>query len=514
MFAPFSKRFVQRSLVITSVLVVTACSVGADREDVGVGSSALSWTDWTTDGAPPAECPDGSLVTGARCQGRYCDDVALRCNSNGFHHGASSWTDEFSEEDNHERICPGDGLVTGLGCSGRYCDDLKLRCTEPVGLKRGTNCYWSAPLSEEDSGTYEFPKGMYMAGARCDGRYCDNISFYLCDVPGATPTPPPADPAALAATYAPRLRFDQEFGSGSGKDSKCFPSDAAAYFAARKTGADPIDLCNKSYQTIDAGAVPTYYTVEQKCGSNIAIIRYWFFYSWQSACATVPIFNIKIGHHDADWESVAVKVVDGKLDQVAFFQHGGWYTKKWGSFEVVDGTHPVSYVGKNAHGDFHDSGGRGGCLYFDDFRNPGDPDMHMDTWRNLVLLHRDATAPDWMTCTGDGCFDDVGHPIEQQGDLCAFNGCNKDGCSRSDVGGKIPFTATPEDTGARRAASAAATPPRPQDSCAGREDGIYCSELVPYSALECKNGQIAVGHQCPTGKTCAGPNGPGELTCK
>jgi hypothetical protein len=63
----------------------------------------------------------------------------------------------------------------------------------------------------------------------------------------------------------------------------------------------------------------------------------------------------------------------------------------------------------------------------------------MDTWRNLVLLRRDADAPDWMRCTGDGCFDGIDHPIEQTGNVCSIGGCHKDGCDRSDVGGNIPF---------------------------------------------------------------------------
>lgn len=442
MFTPFSKLLGRRVLLIGAVgVMLTACS--AASEDVELASSSLTpvtsaWSAWTTDGAPAAECPGGSLANGARCRGRYCDDVALSCGSGGFQHGNTWWTDSFTDGDNNERVCAGNGLVTGLSCSGRYCDNVSLRCTEPVGVTRGGNCYWSAWLSEEDGGTFEFPKGKYMAGARCDGRYCDNMSFYLCDLNGgAEPPPPPLDTQALAAKYAPRLRFDQQFGTAENRDSKCFPGDPATYFQSRRQGADSISLCNQDYSTIENAAVPTHYSIES-CGTNVVVIRYWFFYAWQSSCVTIPLVG-KFGHHAADWESVAVKIVDGQLSRVAFYQHGGWYTRERGNFELADGTHPVSYVGKNAHGDFHDSGGKGGCMYWDDFRNPGDADMHMDTWRNLAPLHRDASAPEWMNCSGDGCFDGIGHPLEQNGNLCGFGGCNKDGCGRSDVGGNIPF---------------------------------------------------------------------------
>lgn len=52
------------------------------------------------------------------------------------------------------------------------------------------------------------------------------------------------------------------------------------------------------------------------------------------------------------------------------------------------------------------------------------------------------------------------------------------------------------------------------DSCDGRPDGTYCSSLAPFSAYQCEDGSIAGGVQCPDEKTCAGPNGPGELVCR
>lgn len=42
-----------------------------------------------------------------------------------------------------------------------------------------------------------------------------------------------------------------------------------------------------------------------------------------------------------------------------------------------------------------------------------------------------------------------------------------------------------------------------KDSCAGKGDGWYCSELVTYSAYQCKGQQIALGYQCASGKSCA-----------
>lgn len=52
------------------------------------------------------------------------------------------------------------------------------------------------------------------------------------------------------------------------------------------------------------------------------------------------------------------------------------------------------------------------------------------------------------------------------------------------------------------------------DSCEGRQDGVYCSTLAPYSAYECQGGTIAGGQQCADNKRCVGPNGPGKLQCQ
>jgi hypothetical protein len=49
------------------------------------------------------------------------------------------------------------------------------------------------------------------------------------------------------------------------------------------------------------------------------------------------------------------------------------------------------------------------------------------------------------------------------------------------------------------------------DSCAGRPDGLYCSVVAPYAAYKCVGGSIAGGQQCPSGKLCKGPNGSGSM---
>ncbi len=390
------------------------------------------WLNWTTDGAAAIQTGNAFLTHGLRCDGRYCDNVNLLATESGYSQTNSWWTDYFSEEGTNYRICDNNAFVTGIQCSGSYCDSISLKCSQLNNNNVRTGCYWSAAVSEESGGKFVAPESMYIAGASCNGRYCDTMSLYLCQADNGGPT---FDTDALAHQFAPRLRFDQETTTGSGDSSKCFPSDAGTYYTQRAQGATPQSLCNKDYSTISNNQVPIYYVANQ-VGTNAILIKYWFFYAYQSTCF------LSFGSHAADWEAVAVLVVNGQLKRTAYFQHNGWYAKEIGNFEVVNGTHPVGYVGKNAHGTFHDSGGSGGCLYFEDFRNPGGNDYHLDSWNNLTPLQRGSGAPDWMNCEGSGCFDGIGHPLER-GDIRSLAGCGADGCDKSSVGGNIPFINDP-----------------------------------------------------------------------
>jgi hypothetical protein len=400
----------------------SALAISVARPD----GSPPSWTAWTTDGAAPVETGGTSLARGLRCSGRYCDDVSLLGGDAGYGLTASWWTDWFSEEGQNWRVCDSNGFVTGMQCSGSYCDNVSLRCSQldNGGVRAG--CYWTAGISEEGGGRFVAPAGMYVAGASCNGRYCDDMHLLMCRVDEAWPND---DLDGLARRFAPRLRFDQESTTGSGQHSKCFPGDPAEYVARRAQGESAQALCNKDYGSIAEGRVPAFYVASSLGGGAVAI-RYWYFFAWQSTCF------VNEGDHAADWESMFVLVVDGQLRRVAFHQHSGWYSREPGGYEVVEGTHPVGYIGKNSHGTYHDDGGSGGCLYFEDYRNPGGNDYHMDTWRNVQPLGRWSGAPSWMTCSG--CFDGIPHPLDQTGDLSYLGGCGSDGCGKSSIGG-LPF---------------------------------------------------------------------------
>jgi hypothetical protein len=211
----------------------------------------------------------------------------------------------------------------------------------------------------------------------------------------------------------------------------------AAHAAVRRNNGDGAYQTESAWgsgpRIIEKGNWATYFTVEQSCTE---ILTYWFFYGWQDYCSP------SLGAHHADWEHVVVKIIDGQLDRVMYFQHAGQYTRIPGNYEVYDYTHPVVYVGKNSHGSYHDDGGSGTCCYFEDFRNPGDANQHMKAWLNLAELSLSEDSPEWMRYSGTDYWDGLTGPLHRGEDLCYLQGCkgawtpvcHTNGCMKSDIG--------------------------------------------------------------------------------
>lgn len=104
------------------------------------------------------------------------------------------------------------------------------------------------------------------------------------------------------------------------------------------------------------------------------------------------------------------------------------------------------------------------------------------------------------------CEDDKGAPISEAELACCEPGTS-DACCRSCEEPAPP----PSDDGG--SGGGAPTEPELFDSCAGRADGVYCSQLAEFSAIVCSGESIQYGLQCP-GTKCLGPNGPGALQCE
>lgn len=399
-------------------------------------ASANNWTPETSEENghnSPAICPN-TLASGLKCTGRYCDNVSLKCSeANSYQSG--DWSPSFSEE-NDGYSCPQGQYVQGLRCEGRYCDSVSVQCAK-ADIKE-TSCDWRPGISEENGGTYDFGKGNYLKGLRCRGKYCDSLESLVCKTEEKVCESEECK-VAQAKKFAPVLRFDQK----ADLPNKCFPSDPGPYWDARKNG-DKSVICNESTDSLQGGQIPIYYEY-QDCSGDSTVIMYWFFYGYQDTCSP------GLGSHHADWERVAVRIKNGKLERVQYYQHGGFYTKQGNNFEVHDGTHPIAYVGKNSHGSYHDDGGSGSCLYFEDYRNPSDKGYLLKTEENLIPLHRGPGAPEWMTSRETANFDGIPGPLNRGINLCSLPGCQGDdtyikpalcfgqcGCAKSDIG-RAPF---------------------------------------------------------------------------
>ena len=156
----------------------------------------------------------------------------------------------------------------------------------------------------------------------------------------------------LVTRFAPLFRLDKDF--------QCFPGAPALVYQARKANESQV-ICEDGSQL---HLVPIFYHYEQ-CNEEVVVVDYWLWYSHQNPCLT--ILGEEFGAHAGDWEHVAVHIVDDQVKAVRFHQHSGSYTKHRTEIEFVD-EHLVTYAGQVSHGNYHDQGGAGNCLYFQDYR--------------------------------------------------------------------------------------------------------------------------------------------------
>ena len=124
--------------------------------------------------------------------------------------------------------------------------------------------------------------------------------------------------------------------------------------------------------------------------------------------------------------------------------------------------HTVIYVGQDSHGSYHNAGGTGNCLYFQDFRRFEDPRLKLEGWHFLIdIKNKSTNLPEWFW--GDRQYYD-GYP--SPGELVHKDqGCNDNscrgvdkynyltgictgvicGCRRSDWCDDVPFGSTMEE---------------------------------------------------------------------
>jgi hypothetical protein len=233
--------------------------------------------------------------------------------------------------------------------------------------------------------------GAHKSAAQCPNSGCTDYTAGLSK----------AERDALALQFAPQLRFDN--------GANTFPNDAAAIFA-HSTGNTSCDPSATLEQTVpdnyDATSdwnsaknrIPTYYSI-QNDGDRYFIIYWWAYYRQPNCIGST-------GGHDYDWEHLVVQArkVNGTYQKVSvtFFQHGGWYTKSFtpGHLEFI-GDHPISYVGKLAHGNYHKGAACGfiQCCYYGDCRNASQQ-RYLNVWESNKLYELNCNLP-WAQWPGN-----------------------------------------------------------------------------------------------------------------
>jgi len=141
----------------------------------------------------PSDKLTGYPLVGLTCQEDYCDQLMSQQCTTVINTDATfdmysgdceemSWT--FSEEEG-QGMCPDGMFVESMKCEGRYCDNMRLRCCQPtqwaVDFTNQRNTEWFT-----DYGSQQCPAMYAVIGAMCSGRFCDDM-LLICAPIAVTP---------------------------------------------------------------------------------------------------------------------------------------------------------------------------------------------------------------------------------------------------------------------------------------------------------------------------------------
>lgn len=256
-------------------------------------------------------------------------------------------------------VLPDNGKPTGItggsvvlkeGKAGKY--EATLRLDTENGKKLDETLYIDGIAEEKKHGSAKVEAASTCAGCT------DNFQTWVSE----------AEARSWAARYAPYVKFDQA--------ASTYPDDIEVIWNAstNRDCGQQLVLSDQSIIENRNTGFTTYFDVQiSPDDSRRVFIDYWWAYARQPNCIG------DTGGHDYDWEHVVIQFNRNTWtpSTITFFQHGGWYTQN------LTTNRDEVYVGKVAHGAYHDSGGIGGCLYYADYRNPG---ITVDIANNLYQL--------------------------------------------------------------------------------------------------------------------------------
>lgn len=85
----------------------------------------------------------------------------------------NDWT-PFTSEEYPPIVCDGSSIVAGVKCEGYRCDNISAYCKPTAGVRGGS--YYTQYFSEEGHNWSLCAAGEWMTGLSCSGLLCDNVS--------------------------------------------------------------------------------------------------------------------------------------------------------------------------------------------------------------------------------------------------------------------------------------------------------------------------------------------------
>ena len=245
----------------------------------------------------------------------------------------------------------------------------------------------------------------------------------------------------VATKFAPVFKFDRN----TLREDRCLPGHPATVYWERKANNTQI-ICESNLTKLEAGEVPLFYHYKE-CGSGVVVVDYFIWYSHQKPCLqleTGGLMEEEYGAHKGDWETVAVQIFEDEVTRVRYHQHSGCYSKSAKNIKFEQKTHPVSFVGLDSHGNYHDQGGTGNCLYFQDFRRHTNTNLKLEGWKFLIdVKNQSENLPEWFK--GDRDYFD-GYPAPGS----KSNNCNFVSCRGKEDYIELTETCTREVCGCHR----------------------------------------------------------------
>lgn len=142
-------------------------------------------------------CHGNLLGVGGQCTEKFCDFFEFSCvgvsdpSGNRFQVRDISGFDTKTTDGRDPAICPADEVMVGVDCDGRFCDDMKIRCAKLVkenpdrssdvsfAETEADGCQWTDSFNK-DSGSETCPAGTFSRGLSCTGRFCSEVSLFCC----------------------------------------------------------------------------------------------------------------------------------------------------------------------------------------------------------------------------------------------------------------------------------------------------------------------------------------------